>query len=564
MLKAGKQDLNTKELSLKGKELRMSFDPHTIEHLGIKMYSNLPNAIAELIANAFDADAKNVLIKLFDKAGRKCIEIIDDGDGMSFEEINQKFLRIGRKRREEGLLKSPSGKRKATGKKGLGKLAFFGIGNSIQIVTVKRGSGKKIVFTLNWNSILETRGSDYKPNYEITTCSRNLRGTTIILNELKRKAAFDKEDLAENISKLFNFFSSDFKVFIVLNNDKKLLIDNKLKFKAVEAQFRWSFPHFNRFINAAYSYKGSIKGVVLSTEKPLKPGLRGVTLFANGRLVNAPEFFGVSESSHGFSYFTGWLDVDFVDDWPEDVISTDRQSLNWDLTKTIELREFLKMAMAELERKWREKRSDNRRKRIKSKTKVDIVKWFNNLPPEVLSNMEPIVNKIIEQSELTDEEQTDVVQKLNSMVPAFPYYHWRHIVGELRKVSEKYYQSKDYYSAFIEALKRYTMEVRKKSGSTNLSDRSMMGEVFSRRKLSVTKKYKRSDGTTFSPDTIKNIEEGQQVLSEGIVVGGRNPLQHEEHSELSKTGLFSEKDCLDFLSLLSHLYKRLNESQTLK
>ena len=45
------------------------------------------------------------------------------------------------------------------------------------------------------------------------------------------------------------------------------------------------------------------------TKKPLKPGLRGISLFANGRLVNAAEFFGVSESSHAFSYFTGWLDV---------------------------------------------------------------------------------------------------------------------------------------------------------------------------------------------------------------------------------------------------------------
>lgn len=35
----------------------MSFDPHTIEHLGVKMYSVLPNAIAELIANAYNADA---------------------------------------------------------------------------------------------------------------------------------------------------------------------------------------------------------------------------------------------------------------------------------------------------------------------------------------------------------------------------------------------------------------------------------------------------------------------------------------------------------------------------
>ena len=42
---------------MEDRKLIMSFDPHTIEHLGVKMYSVLPNAIAELIANAYDADA---------------------------------------------------------------------------------------------------------------------------------------------------------------------------------------------------------------------------------------------------------------------------------------------------------------------------------------------------------------------------------------------------------------------------------------------------------------------------------------------------------------------------
>ena len=46
--------------------LTMTFDPHTIEHLGIKMYSTLPPLIAELVSNAYDADASKVLIELKD------------------------------------------------------------------------------------------------------------------------------------------------------------------------------------------------------------------------------------------------------------------------------------------------------------------------------------------------------------------------------------------------------------------------------------------------------------------------------------------------------------------
>ena len=109
------------------RRLKMSFDPHTIEHLGIKMYSVLPNAVAELIANAYDAEATRVDINLQDNEGCKSISVTDNGVGMSFDEINEKFLRIGRKRRSEDNGLSPNRKRKVTGRKGLGKLAFFGI-----------------------------------------------------------------------------------------------------------------------------------------------------------------------------------------------------------------------------------------------------------------------------------------------------------------------------------------------------------------------------------------------------------------------------------------------------
>lgn len=119
--------------------LKMSFDPHTIEHLGIKMYSVLPNAIAELVANAYDADATEVHIKLYNEAGDKRIIISDDGIGMTFDEINENFLRIGRKRREIDSGISQIKHRKVTGRKGLGKLAFFGIGDVIRIRTIKEG-----------------------------------------------------------------------------------------------------------------------------------------------------------------------------------------------------------------------------------------------------------------------------------------------------------------------------------------------------------------------------------------------------------------------------------------
>ena len=82
-------------------KLELKFDPRTIEHLGIKMYSQLPYALAELVANAYDAGAENVRIKLYDNiSSQKRIVVIDDGDGMSYEEVRDNFLVIGRRRRD--------------------------------------------------------------------------------------------------------------------------------------------------------------------------------------------------------------------------------------------------------------------------------------------------------------------------------------------------------------------------------------------------------------------------------------------------------------------------------
>ncbi len=544
---------------MQNKKLVMSFDPRTIEHLGIKMYSRLPNAIAELIANAYDACAKEVIVYLYDSDNdNKSIVIEDNGEGMTFDEINSKFLRIGRNRREEGERKSSCG-RIVTGKKGLGKLAFFGIGKIIEVVTCK--NGKKTIFQLNWDDLIHTPvGQDYVPASQVERCSNDRNGTKITLTQLKRKTTFDYVGLSKSLAKLFNF-SDQFTVLLSRNDTDVIQIDSKLKYKGIVPEFTWDIPDcIDGLMESEYTLRSQIHGVILTTEKPLKPGMRGITLFANGRMINKPEFFGSSESSHFFSYTTGWIDVDFVDNWEEDVISTNRQSLDWEDPKTDALRIFLSKLLIVIHKDWRNKRKEKRKLGIQAKTKININEWLNTLPDGIEDKVESLVRQV-DDSELTQNEQSLALRTLHELIPEYPNLHWRHVHPEIRRVSQRYYQDGNYYTAFLEALKRYVRAVRTKSGSRNSSDVSMMGEVFSGRKLLTTIHYQRTDGTSFSDDTIKNIESGQHHLSEGIVVGGRNPLSHEEHEELSVTGLFSEKDCLDFLSLLSHLFKRLDDAE---
>ncbi|NJO02573.1 MAG: hypothetical protein HC880_13595 [Bacteroidia bacterium] len=151
------------QLEIEKDELRMEFDPNTIEHLGIQMYSTLPPVIAELIANSYDAEATQVYIYLEDE-NEKQITIADNGHGMSFSEINENFLKIGRNRREvERSQKSRNGKRLVIGKKGIGKLSFFGISSLIEVETVKDGLYNK--FRMDWIKLKEEgkEGKTYKP-----------------------------------------------------------------------------------------------------------------------------------------------------------------------------------------------------------------------------------------------------------------------------------------------------------------------------------------------------------------------------------------------------------------
>lgn len=533
------------------KELLMSFDPHTIEHLGVKMYSNLPNALAELIANAYDADAKTVLINLYEDEEGKRIQVIDDGVGMSFEDLNSKFLRIGRKRREEGDRLSPSGARKVTGRKGLGKLAFFGLADTIDIETIKKDSGAQVNFTLSWNDLVNTNGSDYKPSFEEKKTHADNQGTEILLQDLKRRSPFDKEGLAISLSKLFNFFDNNFQVFLSLNEDEPIHIDEKLKFKSIKPQFEWEFPKFLDNVDSEYEYLDQITGKILSTEKPLKPGLRGITLFANGRLVNAPEFFGVSESSHGYSYFTGWLEVDYVDDWDEDVISTDRQSLNWDLQRTEELKKLLKKTMSELERKWREKRREVRRKTIQKKSRVNIEHWLDKLPTDVRNKIEPVILKL-EDSELQDDDQSSVVENLHTLVPEYPYYHWRHLHPAIHEVAQDDYIKEDYLRAAIEAIKQFEAKVQCTSGIKNKTGYNLMETVFGSKNsvLLITENNSRSE---------QDLEDGYESLSKGIVQGFRNPVAHDFKKNIFPK-IFNDRDCLDLLSLTSYLIHKLDQT----
>lgn len=72
--------------------LKMRFDPRTVRHLGLKMYSHLPAALSEIISNAYDAYATKVGVILKENKGSpESIIIMDDGIGYHFQKLMRSF-----------------------------------------------------------------------------------------------------------------------------------------------------------------------------------------------------------------------------------------------------------------------------------------------------------------------------------------------------------------------------------------------------------------------------------------------------------------------------------------
>ncbi len=544
--------------------LKMTFDPATIEHLGVKMYSTLPPVIAELVANASDANASNVEIHLKDERGAKQIVVTDDGAGMIFSEINSKFLRIGRNRRKEEHKQNTKSGRKIIGKKGLGKLSFFGIAKEIEIVT--RKNGKENAFLMRWQDIMKSRKKEYRPTVlkRNDQCLNDSNGTTITLRGIERESDFDPEGLAIALSKLF-IVDESFKIAIRHNSGEPVSVENEKKYDDLQKQVEWSIPANIGGMESTYSLRDKIQGHLIATTKPIAPktNMRGVTLFSRKKLVNLPEYFSDSTSSHFFSYLTGWLEVDFIDDLPEDVIATDRQSLRWTHPEMMKLREYLRDLLNWLERDWRVKREQIRQKEITESTGIDARNWFSKLPDEVRGKVESVVQALVKDSELPVEIGVRAVLSFHDIVPEYPKYHWRYLHPEVQSASKQYYEEENYYMAFLEAAKRYVNASRVKAGLSSTNDeRNDIEQIYQFRNpiLSVTEGFKKPDGFDFSPETIKNIKEAHRNYSTGVICGGRHVVSHEEVRDLRESRLFKEEDCLDALSLLSHLFWRLDAS----
>src|SRR6478752_3763552 len=181
----------------------------TLEHLGVQMYKRRDTAIAELVANCWDAGASRVKIMVPDPEtydmNTSTVIIEDDGGGMSTKQVQDEYLVVGRNRRESSNIGGKS--RPVMGKKGIGKLAGFGIASDMALQTWQGDSGTE--FVLNIDALKKEDGNASEVEIEGFETSRpaNVKtqsGTRITLRHLKHKTPIDIEKLRSALSRRFS------------------------------------------------------------------------------------------------------------------------------------------------------------------------------------------------------------------------------------------------------------------------------------------------------------------------------------------------------------------------
>lgn len=542
-------------------QLVLKFDPHTIEHLGSNMYSRLPNAVAELVANAYDADATAITVRVVGTGEQQYIVVADNGHGMSRDDVRDKYLRIGRNRRgSAATAMSESGKRTVSGKKGLGKLALFGIGHKIEVSTTRDGVPERLIVTMDWVDLIGTVDGDYQPKSKGEAALVEEHGTSVTVSKLTRSSDIAPSELAESLSRLFQYSDSEVHLTVIGRDGSEIPITRELRVSTIAAEFEWQVPTDLPESREGLSAIGAA-GTVIAAERPLPTQMRGVAVYANGRLVNEPEFFGASDSSYAYAYLTGYVAVDGLDAIRPDVVATDRRAVNWDQPDAAKIRLLLKRMVEEIAQQRRHLRAAKKKKKIQNETGIAPDDWADTVrgpEREPLRDLIEIIQS--DDTDMSDEDRGKAFKSLKGIAPPYADLIWRHLHPSIQAACESYFKAGDYYQALLEACKQYVADLRAAANLPDEAEASLFGKALGEGagpRLRFTAPFL-AGSPSISGHSATNLENGQRELSKAIWSAFRNPLAHETVETIKSLGVISHHDCLDALSLISHLRRRLD------
>ena len=259
--------INTKD------EIYFNFSYFALRLLGKGLYSNAWTAIAELVANGFDANAQHV--KIYINASNKeksVIEIFDDGYGMGYDDLVSKYTLIGRDKRDDKTIDEET-KKQLMGRKGIGKLAALYLSKKYYLISkTKKESSAWCLDSL------DAKDSDVprldridakKINIESGSFwEKNKTGTMIKLTDVDLRN-FGVQSLKGLQARLADFFLTDaldgkMEVAFLTHRGEKInfeKVEKEIAFKNMYALFNNTPRNIEKELCQSLFFKSSIKQI---------------------------------------------------------------------------------------------------------------------------------------------------------------------------------------------------------------------------------------------------------------------------------------------------------------
>lgn len=187
------------------KILKWRFDVSTFRLIGRDLITDRITALFELVKNCYDANATEVEV-VFENVGankdaaddstpvnKSRITIKDNGFGMSFEDIRDKWMVIGTSNKRKNPI-SPAPFRRCVGEKGIGRFAVDKLGDKVNIITKRANSDGWLNVEIDWNLYYNQANddggiklfTDIENRYEyISSSNTEESGTTLIIENVR-------------------------------------------------------------------------------------------------------------------------------------------------------------------------------------------------------------------------------------------------------------------------------------------------------------------------------------------------------------------------------------------
>lgn len=434
--------------------LVMTISLNALEHLGINLYSNIPAVLSEIVANAWDADAKQVTITI-DKDS-ETITIEDDGTGMDRDGVVDRFLTVGFKRRVELGENTPAG-RKPMGRKGIGKLSIFSVAQIADVYTV--AGSAKTAFRMDREIIRKAITGKSKNAYmpeELSTWPKELtKGTRIVLSGISKSlSGMTVEGLKRRVARRFSIIGPKFD-FTVTVSGQPIGPEDRGYHNAVEylwtygdqTNFAASCKHLGRppesrlpAIDAKLEKAGILlKGWIgtVSSPRQLKDeegdNLNRVAVFMRGKMAQEDILDEFGQKEIYADYIIGELHCEQLDlDDQGDIATTSRQSLKQDDPRFEALRDVVLAELRYIAGKWSDwRRTDG----AKVAAKVPAVsEWLDNLQGDTKKKAERWIGRL---NTIRSNDESDQKELLKASILAFESYRRKQDLDRLDNIKDE-------------------------------------------------------------------------------------------------------------------------------